>query len=386
MYDFFYEADKYYNTMVKIRRKLHMHPELGRDLFFTANLVESILKEADISYKRFKNNGIVAEIGSGRRGIALRADMDAIPVQDMKDVSYKSKINGVMHACGHDAHTAIQIGSALILKNIESELNGKVRFIFQPAEETDGGAKDMIEYGALKDVQAVIALHVDENLNTGTIGFRKGVVNAASNPFKIEVKGKSAHGAHPENSIDAIYIASKIIDSLQMLVSRELSPLDSAAISIGKINGGTAENIICGEVTMEGILRSFGAANRQRFQDRIKTIVESTASMFRGLGKVDFVDGYPSFENDDDLYDFAYKVFGHSEDVKIVKLECPNMTVEDFAYYTQEVPGFYYKLGCRNINQGIVNPAHGSYFDVDEACLPIGCALQSMFAFEYLNR
>lgn len=385
MYNFIEEAKKISQIMINIRRELHMHPELDRELVYTADLVEKYLKEYQISYKRFSNNGLIAEIGSGERIVALRADMDALSVNDMKTVPYKSKIQGLMHACGHDAHTAILMGSFMLLKGLESKLEGRVRFVFQPAEETDGGARDMIEYGCLDGVSAIAGLHVDENIDTGTIGVKEGVVCAASNPFKITITGKGSHGASPDSGVDAIMIAAKIIDNLQCIVSREISALDSSVISIGKINGGTSANAIAGEVVMEGILRSLGNDLRAFSKERITEIVESTAKMYRGSGKVEFIESYPSFNNDDELYKYFIENLKSLEGLNILEIKKPVMTVEDFAFYAQSTKSIYYKLGCRNTQKGIINPAHGSYFDIDEDCLAYGCAVQASFAFNYLE-
>lgn len=380
-------AKNYRETMISIRRQIHMNPEIDRDLVETANLVESYLKNNDIRYKRFKNNGIIAEIGINYNNIvALRADMDALEIVDLKDVPYKSTKHGLMHACGHDAHTAILLGAALCLKRVENKLGGTVRCIFQPAEETDGGAKDMIELGALEGVKAIFGLHVEETIKTGIIGVNRNVVSAASNPFKISIKGKGSHGAHPEDGIDSILIAAKVIDNLQSIVSREIAAVDNAVISIGKIHGGTAQNAICSEIVMEGILRTLGKNLREFCIKRMRDIVTLTAKMYSGEGTISFIESYPSFENDENLYKWFMEILDSVNCIKTIELQKPSMGVEDFAYYTEKVPGLYYKLGCRNEEKGITNPAHGSYFDIDEECLLYGCIIQSLSAFKFLER
>ncbi|MCX7883848.1 MAG: amidohydrolase, partial [Caloramator sp.] len=312
-------------------------------------------------------------------------DMDALEVCDLKDVPYKSQIYGLMHACGHDAHTAIQLGAAALLKNIENKLNGSIRLIFQPAEESYGGAKEMIEYGAVEGVSAIIALHVDETIETGKVGVKRGVVSAASNPFKITVRGKGAHGAHPEDGVDSIYISAKIIDNLQGIISREVAAVDNAVITIGKINGGTALNAISSNVVMEGIIRTLGKDLREYCINRVSEIVENTAKMYRGEAIFEYIDGYPSFENDDLLLKFFRKIVEEYNYADFIEVEEPSMGVEDFSYYAQIIPSLYYKLGCRNELLGITNPAHGSYFDIDENCMIIGCALQSALAYNFLK-
>lgn len=387
MIDFLKLAEARMNLMVNLRRELHMHPEIDRSLNNTSALVVKELEKLSIPYKKYENNGIIAEIGNPINGniIALRADMDALSVQDLKDVSYKSQTNGYMHACGHDGHTAILVGTAAILKEMEHELNGAVRLIFQPAEETDGGAKDMIEFGALDGVKAIIGLHVDELLPTGTIGINHGTVYAASNPFKIIINGKGSHGASPQDGIDSILIAAKIIDNLQGIVSREISATDSAVITVGKINGGTAANAICSTVVLEGILRTLGNDLRSFMKERIAQVIEATAAVYRGSAEIKFIESYPSFTNNTVMYDWFSNLLQSTKEVNIINLEKPSMGVEDFAFYANMVPSLFYRLGCRNEDKGIIHPAHGSYFDIDEDCLRIGAMLQSTCVINFLN-
>lgn len=384
--DFLQKSKSLYDIMVDVRRKLHMYPEIDNKLYKTTQLIEEKLKEIGIEYRKYPNNAIVADIGkNNNKIIALRADMDALEVLDLKNVPYKSQVEGYMHACGHDAHTAIQVGAAYLLKGIEDKLYGTVRLIFQPAEETYGGAKEIIEYGELNNVKAIAALHVDETIDTGTIGIKRGVVSAASNPFKITVRGKGSHGAHPEDGIDSIYISAKIIDNLQGIVSREVAAVDNALITIGKINGGTALNAISSQVVMEGIIRTLGEDLRNYVIKRCKDVIEYTAKMYRAEADFDYINGYPSFENDDKLYDIFKEVLEKRSIAKYFEVKYPSMGVEDFSYYAQNIPAFYYKLGCRNKEKGIVFPAHGSYFDIDEECMIFGCAMQCAFAFECLK-
>ena len=242
----------------------------------------------------------------------------------------------------------------------------------------------MINYGCLENVKAICGLHVEETIDAGTIGINKGVVSASSNPFKIVVKGKGAHGAHPEDGIDSIVIAAKVIENIQEIVSREVSPLDSAVISIGTINGGTAQNAICNEVILQGIVRTLSKKTKKFVMNRMRQVIAYTADMYRGSCEVEFVESYPSFENDEKLYSFAHNLFSKIGDVKMKELKNPSMGVEDFSYYTEKVKGLYYRIGCRNESRNIINPAHGNYFDIDEKCLVVGCACQSTFAYNYL--
>ncbi|MEF9935257.1 MAG: amidohydrolase [Clostridium sp.] len=379
-------SKKYFEKMRKLRREIHMYPEIDRDLPKTCGLVRSELDSLGISYRRYGDLGVIGEIGSGDNMVGLRADMDALKVNDLKGVEYASKNKGYMHACGHDAHTAIQIGAAHILKELEGELEGRVRFIFQPAEETDGGAIDMINYGALEDVKALFGLHVCEAMPSGAIGVKKGVVAAASNPFKVTIKGKGAHGASPQTGIDSILIAAKVIDNLQSIVSREIHATDSVVISIGIIKGGTATNAIASTVEIEGIIRTLGEDLRNKVIERFKEIIEYTTKAFNASADIVIEESYPSYDNNDDLHDFLEDKLKDEPSINYMTLTRPSMGVEDFAYYAKLVPSLYYRLGCRNEERGIVNPAHGSYFDIDEHCLVYGAAVQAMCAVEYLKK
>lgn len=395
MKQFYTMASERKDFLVSIRRTLHMHPEIDRELPHTAELVCRELDRLSIPHNRFENNGIIAEFGpeSIEQGgklvaspiVALRADMDALEVCDLKTAPYRSQNSGRMHACGHDGHTAILLGAASILKELEPTLKGRVRLVFQPAEETDGGARDMIAHGCLDHVSAIIGLHVDELLDTGVVGVKHGTVHAASNPFKIVVNGRGSHGASPQDGIDSIHIAAKIIDNLQGIVAREISATDSAVVSVGKISGGTAANAIASSVILEGILRTLGSPLRSFMKERVQQVAESTAGLYRGNADVSFIESYPSFENNRQLCDFFMTQLKDREEIQVKMMDHPSMGVEDFAFYANEVPALFYRLGCRNESKGIVHPAHGSFFDLDEDCLVIGAMLQSFLAFQLLE-
>ncbi|NLM43753.1 MAG: amidohydrolase [Clostridiales bacterium] len=387
---YFYEKaleDK--ELLSKIRREFHQYPELGFEEYETSKKIKQYLNDLGIEHKSVAKTGIKAIIrGKGTKTVALRADMDALPMQDKKECDYKSKITGKMHACGHDAHMTILLGAAKILKSIEKELNGNVVLFLEPAEETVGGSRYMIEEGVLENphVDAVIGLHVDDGLECGTIGIKSGIVNAASNTFTIKIKGKGAHGAYPHMGIDPIVMSCNVINTLQTLVSRETSPTDSVALTIGSIHGGTAENIIPEEVEIKGTVRTLSSSHRQVMKKRLREVVEGVTSTLRGEAEIDIVDGYPCLTNDDSmvklLQDTASEIMQKD---KIINLEHPSLAVESFAYFSTERPSVFYSLGCRSEEKGIIHPLHNSLFDIDEDCLPLGAALQALLAYRFLN-
>lgn len=387
--NFFKEANNIKDTIINWRRDFHMNPELGYEEKRTSSIIKEFLNKNNIEYTETAVTGICAIIkGKGEKTIGIRADMDALPLQDNKNCSYASKVTGKMHACGHDAHTAILLGTALVLNNMKDTLNGNIKLFFEPAEETTGGAKVMISEGVLQNpnVDAVIGLHVDENINCGKVGIKKGVVNAASNPFTIKIKGKGGHGANPHTTIDPIFISSSVIVNLQSIISRELAPQHPAVLTIGSINGGTAQNIIPEEVTISGIIRTMTSEDREYVKRRLVEITEGVTNSLRGKCEITIDESYPCLYNDDNMYNlFLNSVTKVVNEENVIKLDNPNMGVESFAYFSMESPSLFYYLGVKNEEKGIVNPAHGSLFDIDEDSLPIGVAIQCQLAVDFLN-
>ena len=363
-------SQEFFNNLISIRRKLHMYPELDTELPMTCDLIETILKKNNISYTRIDNFGVIAEIGNGDETIAFRADIDALPLNDFKSVNYASKIPHRIHACGHDVHTTIILGIAIILQSLN--LPYKFRFIFQGAEETDGGAPCMIELGAIKDTKYILGIHTDISLDTNTIGMKQGTVTASSNPFTIEINGKGAHGAHPNTGVDSIIIASKTIDVFQTLITREIPATKNAVISIGQINGGETYNAIASKTTMKGILRTTDNTIKIYLKDRMSKILNEIAELYRGNATIAFKEGYPSFKNNNTLFDSFKECFTDDEYINLKEITVPSMGVDDFAYYANEIPGLYIKIGCRNESKGIIASAHSNYFDVDEECIRSG--------------
>lgn len=383
------ESDKIEEEIIKIRRKIHANPELGYEEKNTSKLIKDFLKSNDIEYKEVAHTGVYGIIrGKGEKTVALRADMDALPITEKNICEYSSKNPGKMHACGHDAHTAILLGAAKILNLNKDKIHGNVVLLFEPAEETVGGAREMIKENVLcsPKVDGIIGLHVNEQINCGEIGIKSGVVNAASNPFHIIITGKGGHGAHPEDTVDPVVIAANVITALQSVVSREIPPVDPAVITIGSIHGGTAGNIIPEDVEISGIIRTMKSEHREYVKKRLIEIVNGITNSMRGSCKIDIEESYPCLYNDKNMEDIlrrsAEKVIGRD---KIIELQSPSMGVESFAYFSMEKPAAFYFLGCRNEKKGIIHPAHGNLFDIDEDCLKIGAAIQASAVVEFLD-
>lgn len=390
MINFLEKALEIQSELVVWRRDFHENPELGFEEYRTSEKIKEFLKSERIEYQELANTGICAVInGKGAKTIALRGDIDALPLDDKKAANYSSKVHGKMHACGHDAHTTILMGAAKILNSIKDQLNGNVKLIFEPAEETVGGARFMIKEGVLNNppVDAVIGLHVNEEIKAGHIGVKRGVVHAASNPFTIIIKGKGAHGAHPDAGIDPVVIASNVIMALQTIVSREIPPTDPAVITVGTIHGGTAQNIIPEEVTISGVIRTLRTEHRAYVKQRLVEVVNGITSSMRGSCEIKIEESYPCLYNDDNMINLvessAKEIIGAQA---VETLDKPSMGVESFAYFSMEVPSAFYFLGVRNEEKGIIHPAHGCLFDIDEEALPIGVAIQCKAAFDFLSR
>jgi len=387
-------AQKFAPQVVAHRRHLHMHPELSFDEKETAAYVAKILTEAKIEFTSNRGgHGIVAHIGSrdSARCTALRADMDALPIQETNEVAYKSQNEGVMHACGHDVHTSSLIGTALILKQLEAHLNGRVRLIFQPAEELlPGGASLMIADGVLEEKPiptAIFGQHVHPPLAAGKVGIRAGVYMASADELYVKVKGKGGHAALPRDFIDPIAISAQIITALQTIVSRNAPPTVPTVLSFGKINStGGATNIIPDEVKMEGTFRTLD--EEWRFEAH-ELMVRSASKIAEGLGgSCDFEvrKGYPYLLNDIELSNrFKAHAVEYLGSEQVVDLPV-RMTAEDFAYYSHAMPACFYRLGTNNAAGGKSSPVHTPTFDVDESCLEVGMGMMAWVAMRELDR
>ena len=372
------QVKKFKNKIIKIRRDIHKHPELSFQEFRTAKLVSDSLKKFGLEVdENIGKTGVVGILKGARPGktIAFRADMDALPIQETSDLSYKSVNDGVMHACGHDAHTAILLVAAEILsKNIE-QISGKIKFIFQPAEEGFGGAKFMIDDGALEGVEEIYGLHVWNYQESGTIGLKSGPVMAAADKFEIIINGIGGHGAAPQGTVDCVVVSSYLIQSLQTIVSRNTNPIDSTAITIGQINGGYNFNIIADKVILKGTARSYTEENRLMIKKRLQEIINGTESMFNAKIELIYEDGYPPVINNiattKKLSRIANKIVGN-------KLISPYLSMggEDFSYFAQKVPGCFFFLGTMPDGKDKMStPHHCSHFDIDEDSMVIGTSV-----------
>lgn len=380
--------------IIAARRHIHKNPELSFNEYNTMNYICKFLDEIDVDYKSgIAGTGVVATIKGTKPSnksltLLLRADMDALPIMETTDKPYASVNKGVMHACGHDAHTAILLGVCEILNMIKDKFSGYVKIVFQPGEETTGGAKPLIDAGVLDNpnVDACLALHMDPDLNVGTIRIKPGSLYASPDDFKITIKGRGGHGAEPQNCIDPIHISAHIINALMTIVSREINPFDEAVISIGTINSGTASNIIPETAEITGTARSLNNDVRETLKKRIGEISNSICNTFGAECDYEFIELFPPLINDEQLsnklYSSACNVLG---DKNCILGGSATMAGEDFSYFTQKVPSVLFKLGCRNEEKGIVNPLHSSRFDIDEASLKCGVSVFLGFVLDYLN-
>ena len=372
------EALKIKDQIIAWRRDFHMHPELGYEEERTSKIVEEHLREWGYTIKRV-GTGIIADIGNGEKKIALRADMDALPVQEENDVPYKSRTPGKMHACGHDAHTAMLLGAAKIIAEHKEELPNKVRLIFQPAEEGGNGALKMIEGGGLEGVDAIFGLHVWMELASGIVGIREGPVMAGVGRFDVEIEGKGGHGASPHETIDPVPIAAQAILAFQTIISRNLNPLESGVVSVGAIKGGEAFNVIPERVYVNGTYRFFTQETKKLIEKRIEEVLKGIVLANNASYKLKIKEVAPPTINDPQMASLAKRV---AQKLELKVEEVPkSMGSEDFAFYLQKVPGAFIALGIKNEEKGIIYPHHHPKFNVDEEVLPLGTALEVGLAF-----
>ena len=369
--------------VVELRRTIHRHPELGFEEFETCALVERELEALGIAHRRVAKTGVVGVIRGKLPGrvVALRADMDALPITERTGLPFASEMPGKMHACGHDAHTAMLLGAARVLQEQREQLHGSVVLLFQPAEEGPGGAEPMIAEGALDDprVEAVVMLHVDVRLAPGEIGITPGPVNASADELYITVRGKGGHGAYPHTSVDAIPAASATVLALQNIAARETDPLKSVVVTIGTIKGGYRNNVIADEVEMSGTLRAHDPEIRNKLESRVRRIVDGVTAAYNATADVRIVYGYPPVVNNIALAEAFAQYMRDETDVRVER-PAPTMGAEDFAYFAQRVPGVHVRLGVRSEVADAIYPGHSAEFRIDEAALPTGVRTLVAFA------
>ena len=366
--------------LVEWRRQIHQKPELGFQEKITAEFISQKLQNWGIAHQTgIAETGIVAIMKGEKPGngkvLAIRADMDALPIQEQNEVPYCSQHDGVMHACGHDGHTAIALGTAYYLNQHRQDFSGTVKIIFQPAEEGPGGAKPMIAAGVLKnpDVDAIIGLHLWNNLPLGTVGVRAGALMAAVELFRCTIFGKGGHGAIPHQTVDSVVVAAQIVNALQTIVSRNVNPIDSAVVTVGELHAGTAVNVIADTARMGGTVRYFNPDLAGFFKERIQQIIAGICQSHGANYDLDYIHLYPPVINDAGIAALVRSVAEAVIETPIgIVPECQTMGGEDMSFFLQEVPGCYFFLGSANPEKKLNYPHHHPRFDFDETALPMG--------------
>ncbi len=361
---------------IEIRRDIHRHPELGFEEEQTAALVERELDALGIEHRRVAKTGVVGVVRGARGGpvAGLRADMDALPVGERSGEPFASEVAGKMHACGHDAHTAMLLGAARVLQAERATLGGDVVLLFQPAEEGPGGALPMIEAGAMENpkIEAVAMLHVDSRLPTGSLGLIPGVCNAAADEFYVTIEGLGGHGSSPHTALDAIPCAAAAVLALQNIAARETDPFSTVVVTVGTIEGGYRNNIIADRVSMSGTFRSQDPALRAALEPKARRILDGIAAAYGTKAKLDVIYGYPPVYNDPELVASLRAFLATNEPDIALESPAPTMGGEDFAYFAQRAPGVLVRLGVRNEALGAIHPGHSPHFKIDEGGLGFG--------------
>ncbi len=376
MMDITKEIEDRYDEMVAIRRHMHMNPEISFQEENTKQYIFDQIEDLGFDIRRdVGGNGIVAKlhVDDNFKTIGLRADFDALPIQDEKDVPYQSQVAGAMHACGHDAHTAMLITTARILSEHRDELPVNVVFIHQHAEEMlPGGARSMVEDGALDGVDYVFGQHVSSNYPVGTLSYTYDYAYASADSFMIKVQGQGGHGAEPHEAVDPVVAAASLIQQLQSIVSRTVDPLKSAVVTVATFNSGTVFNVIPDTAEIHGTVRTFEREVKEKVQNRIEGIARGVESSFDVQCTVEYNDGYPALLNDNTHVDHVVRVMQDAEYVKVIEENQPSMGGEDFAYFLQHKPGAYVYTGVGNSELNADYPHHHPKFDIDESGMKAG--------------
>jgi len=392
MNPFLHEAQKISDQMRDIRRDLHQNPELGMEEIRTSRIVADYLENLGLEIRTgVGGTGVLATLNTqeGGKTVALRADMDAIPIEDKKDVPYASKRTGVTHACGHDGHTAILLGAATLLCKFSDSLKGNVKFIFQPSEEIPpGGATAMLKDGALRnpEVDGIFSLHLHPDFPEDTVAVKTGISMASSAGFILKMIGKGGHGAAlPHKIVDPIIMAGMVIVAGQTIVSRRADPLDPTAVAFSSVHGGTANNIAPDEVTLTGSLRTFEPEKREELARLLKEVAEGVAQISGGKCHLTVDMEYPSvFNHPDMVVEFRNSAAKVIHANKVINIQRGTMGGEDVGYFHQEIPGVYWYLGIANPSMGFTHTLHSPFFDFNEEVMPIGAAMHAQSAVDFL--
>ena len=374
--------------LIEIRRHIHSHPELSGKEHQTSAFVAGVLSSCGIHAEEgVGKTGVIGELkgnGQDSRTLAIRTDMDALPITECTKLAFSSRKTGIMHACGHDVHTTVGLGTAMILSQIAEELPGKVRFLFQPAEEIAQGASWMVTDGVMENVDAVLGLHVFPSIPAGSIGVRFGALTAAADDLEIIIIGESGHGARPHEAIDAIWIASQVITSLQQAISRTQNPLRPVVLSIGKIEGGRAHNVIADRVQLLGTVRSLHPETRSQLPGWIEQIVANVCNSYGAKYQVNYGKGVPSVQNDyaiTKIIQLAAEEAWGNDAVQV--LPEPSLGAEDFSMYLEHAPGSMFRLGVGFTDRMFNYPLHHPLFDVNESAIVTGVVTMVYAAYKY---
>ncbi|MEA5573086.1 M20 family metallopeptidase [Calothrix sp. UHCC 0171] len=379
--------------LVEWRRRLHQKPELGFQEKLTSQFIAEKLQEWGIEHQTgIAQTGIVAIIKGKKTGeqkvMAIRADMDALPIQELNEVPYKSQHDGLMHACGHDGHTAIALGTVYYLHQHRHNFSGTVKVIFQPAEESPGGAKPMIAAGVLKnpDVDAIIGLHLWNNLPLGAIGVRPGALMAAVECFDCTIFGKGGHGAMPHQTVDSVVVAAQVVNALQTIVSRNVNPIDSAVVTVGELHAGTKRNVIPDTARMSATVRYFNPELTGFFQEKIRQVISGVCQSAGAKYDLKYWSLYPAVINDVGIAELVRSIAEEVVETPLgVVPECQTMGAEDMSFFLQEVPGCYFFLGSANPSKDLAYPHHHPRFDFDETALGMGVEMFVRCVEKYLG-
>ncbi|MDV2683424.1 M20 family metallopeptidase [Alkalihalophilus lindianensis] len=380
--------ESYYSEMVELRRTLHQHPELSFEEVKTPELIADYLEALGVEVKRnVGGRGVVGYIRGGKPGktVALRADFDALPIEEETGLSFASKVPGVMHACGHDGHTATLLVVAKVLMKHQQDLEGTVVLIHQFAEElAPGGAIAMIEDGCLEGVDAIFGTHLWSTMPLGEIGYRRDAIMAAADRFEIEFHGRGGHGASPHETIDAIAVGTSVVQNLQHIVSRNVDPLKSAVLSVGSFHAGGAFNVIADRAKVVGTVRTFESEVQDMMIERLEQVTKGVCDAMGATYQFEYKKGYPAVINDPLETDRFVRVAIDLQGEELVKEMAPVMGGEDFAYYLQHVPGTFFFTGAGNVDQGIIYPHHHPKFDFDESAMLVAGKLLTSAAIDFL--